>query len=67
MKALKDLEWKVHIIGVAQHWWVAESTKQAGLVSDSLVMDNFMYTISGVKRNWQRFAKLNGIKKWKFI
>ena len=67
MKAIKDVKWKVNIIGVTAHWWAAKSIGQTGLVSDSLVMDNFLQTKSGAKRNWQRFAKLNKIKKWEFV
>jgi len=63
MKAIKDCECKVRIFHhphFDDYTWAFEGN---GI---SVWATNSFRTESGCKRNWERFAKINGIKKWKY-
>ncbi len=62
MKPIKDCEWRVQIYGFS---WDAYSFNKSG-VDELASKDNFA-SEGFVKRNWECFAKLNGIKKWRYI
>ena len=71
MKAIKDCEWGIWIQEDSTpekkgFWWVAEAIEDTGLYTH-LVMENYFKLKSSVKRNWGRFAKINGIKKWRYV
>ena len=67
MKTIKDCKWTVRIVeGMNCYWWEA--------ATNSLLSDDFSGVIRGcayqyekvVLRSWEKFAKLNDIKKWKY-
>jgi len=67
MKKLTDCEWRVRLDGEeaeSQYWWYAYTDNNSDV--EFLMMESWTKTKSGAKRNWQRFAKLNGIKHWKW-
>ncbi len=45
-------------------WWYLRNTEKHGLAT--LMMSGSTATASGARRNWQRFAKINGIEKWRW-
>ena len=71
MKAIKDCEWKVRIIDSSGYsknngyFWEADS-KTNPLLYD-LVMPGYAASDRSARRNWLRFAKVNGIKRFKFV
>ncbi len=71
MKAIKDCEWEVKSINkYTIGWiWVAFTSDDSG-IDNSLYMDTDgkpLSTRRQVKYNWERFAKLNKIKKWRYV
>jgi hypothetical protein len=70
MKAIKDCKWYIEIAdfldGSGHCYWVAGTDDNTSSDLDTLTGYDFK-TLQGCKRNWERFAKINGIKKWKYI
>ena len=69
MKAIKDCSYKVKIeknYVLPQYWWTTYSKQTTGL-DQELGMEGNKGTIELAKRDWEKFAKINKIKKWKFI
>ena len=63
MKAISQCEWEVNIdmeISGFYTWSVLSGT----ICADQRQLYK---TESSAKRNWEKFAKLNKIKKWKYI
>jgi len=66
MKALKDCNWNVEIMGANRMcWFCAETTGEVGI--DNLFVGRNSKSRSSAIRQWRKFAKLNGIKKYKII
>lgn len=65
MKAIKDYKWVVYFrlkIGGCYGWEAyTKNAYQPNISSQPFG------TLAGCERNWKRFAKLNGIKKWKEV
>ncbi len=66
MKAIKDCEWEVHI--EYEHcnrlYSFYTFTNNAGITG----LEGQDYkSKQSAKRNWERFVKLNKIKKWKYV
>jgi len=72
MKALKDCEWRIKIIYRSDfqtwkyYWMVGLDVAQLAGIDTSFYGKMFKKR-QGAKLNWERFAKLNGIKNWKFV
>ena len=66
--ALKDCFWKVEIKENCGIYWVAVSDDYTGL-DDDVIYQGGISSKSKVKakQNWQRFARVNGWKKWEFV
>ena len=71
VKAIPDCKWMIEIVsGKMMHgandsfWWWAES-KQAG--TGPLTSDEFLKTPELAKHSWEAFAKLNKIKRYKYL
>jgi len=73
MKAIKDCKCEVRIDDKSKYgankpfsWvvYVSKNKNQNQLYFQSF--DDFK-TLKGVKKNWETFAKLNGIKNWKYV
>ena len=71
MKALKDCTWKVYFFkdylreGSLRASWVLEQNKQSGI--RLLYSNKSLRSTESAKKNFERFAELNGIKNWKFV
>ncbi len=70
MKAIKDCEWEVRLIvqgklslGIR---WEAHSEDMTGNAGDTF-NSVWWASKSTAKRNWECFAKLNKIKKWRYV
>lgn len=65
MKAIKDCEWKVQIIGDEDYgyWWQLLSEPQ----TIGIDLQEEQKTIELAKDNFLEFAKLNNITKYNFI
>ena len=72
MKAIKDCEWEVRIWdnNPSNHTWLWGAEKidlyAAGLDETYLGCSGMFNKEYLAKRNWERFAKLTKIKKWKY-
>ena len=68
MKAIKDCEWEVKIYEGRYFKWGATSKKNNfGLLWQFHCGTEYLTSEQSAKHNWERFAKLNGIKKWKYV
>ena len=68
MKAIKDCEWEISIRKVEGHvyeWCAISCCWGESGVFRFLGMEEFGDE-TACRRNWRKFAKLNGIKKWRF-
>ena len=71
MKALKDCTWKVYFFKnytldrSLRASWVMGQNKYSGI--RSLHSNKSFRSVESAKKNFERFAELNGIKNWKFI
>jgi hypothetical protein len=70
MKAIKDCEWKVSIcnsnyLGIKGYFWWANSKEITGIYGhqESIIVKSK----KEAKHNWEKFAKINKIKKWKYV
>ncbi len=69
MKAIKDCEWEVELCNAIldnknKHWWsisISVGKETAEITSNGSWISKYL-----AKRNWERFAKVNKIKKWKY-
>ena len=67
MKAIKDCEWEVSIIPLDLNYrWQACTHDTVGFLSSTFDY-RWLSSKQSAKRNWEKFAKLNGIKKWKYV
>ena len=66
MKAIKDLVWEVDMVysEMGNCWWVVQTKYQTVV---EMTMEGSTETIRGAKRNWERFAKVNKIKYWRYV
>ena len=72
MKAIKDCEWRVRleICLNGPYYWSANPKQELGVRhrcgKDFVSKANFKSEY-GAKRNWEKFAKINKIKKWRYV
>ena len=83
LTALKDINWKIDIVcdpfnekhnryGLMEHgrysyyWRAISYPGYLNGLSEGVEGKSYWHP-SSAKRNWKRFAKINGIKKWKWI
>jgi len=67
MKKLTDCEWRVIIdCEKTKCWWYAYTYDNCDVDIECLMMEGYTKTKLGTRRNWEEFAKLNGIKHWKW-
>ncbi len=69
MKAIKDCEWRVGIKGdkIVGIDWRADTNDFTGIINFFQSRQYHYKSKKSTKRNWEKFAKLNGIKKWQYI
>lgn len=70
MKVIKDCEWEVYIEktgGTKYLWYVSKANDDEHCAIQRLLSEFDYKTKQSAKRNWERFAKLNKIKKWKYV
>ncbi len=81
MKALADCKWKVKIIcslGVGEYeyyWWADLTKRDTKAVGFNLdyngnaedIHSPYFETEKKCINHWERFAKLNGYKNWKYV
>ena len=65
MKAIKDCEWEVEIL--TPLWWIARAFVGKAGMGFHITSHKRYATQRSAKRNWEQFAKLNKIKKWKYV
>ncbi len=63
MKAIKDCEWEIKIDMEVSGFYTWSGSLRTIYVAQRQLYN----TEQSAKRNWERFAKLNKIKKWKYI
>ena len=66
MKAIKDYKWKVEIIKSIsfipkEYYWKALNYHH------SFIGGRYYKSEKSAKRNWEKFAKINGIKHWRYV
>ncbi len=67
MKAIKECKWKVIVessMCIHGCWWKANASGHG--VYDLMSKRNFMST-KLAKHHWEKFAKVNKIKNWKYV
>ena len=71
MKAIKDCEWEVEITKIPHeelYYFRASASQNVGLnVFGSNLQGRHHRRKYLAKRNWECFAKLNKIEKWKYV
>lgn len=70
MKAIKDARWFVIICKstLDSYWWVARTSDNIYDGKTETFGPHKTWKIKySAQRNWKKFAKLNGIKKWEYI
>jgi hypothetical protein len=68
--AERDAFWKVDIrrVGSASgFYWAAITDDNTGAEYGQKGMDGFVKHANGARRNWEAYAKLNGITKWEYV
>jgi hypothetical protein len=67
MKALKDCQYEIEIFEIIDcYCFRAKSLVGAGIVNYTWGRKNYKYKKCAIN-NWKKFAKLNGITKYKII
>ena len=69
MKAIKDCEWEVSLnISIGCWFWSAKvNDSKTGVFCIDFESRKGYSRKEQVKRNWEKFAKLNKIKRWRYI
>jgi hypothetical protein len=67
MKSISNAKWEVRIqeIDIYGFFWVANNISKESGIWDLTMVDYCGSERKG-KNNWLKFAKVNGIKNWKF-
>lgn len=67
-KALKDCRWEVSVICINRNkfTWLFRTNDNHGMTNTLRGTARRFKFISGAKKNWEAFVKLNGFKKWSF-
>lgn len=74
MKALRECSWKIEILqctcNCGGFYWSANPGQEADVrhqCGEDFVSKSLFKTTELAVRNWEKFAKLNRIKKWKIV
>jgi len=69
MRALKDVEWKIHVLEETGFYFHAEApeTDDIGIDNDSFYGDKTFKTPEEALDNWKQFAELNGFDNWEIV
>ena len=68
MKAIKDCEWEIKVFenSYGQWFWSAFPLDEDSGIAD-IIGGNPSNTRKEAQEDWECFAKINEIKKWKYI
>lgn len=69
MIAIRNCNYRVKIeknIVLPEYWWTTYSKQDTGL-DQELSMLGELETKELAKKNWEQFAKVNKIKKWRYM
>jgi len=67
MKSIKSAKWDVYIHGVGSGrcQWTIDTRNSIGVKSDFPSERSFVSS-AATRKNWEQFAKVNGIKNWRY-